>query len=140
MTETVKCKKSFHIFRDNMKIKIGLCKGRHDIIDAGETVQEFIFDESIDSPHDFENLYHRAHQRLEKILSDKSMVEMAEFHLFVTGLTSALVSTLQAYRDYPFAPQLILRHFDRDTSTYSHQPWEVKLSCESDCGVCSCES
>ncbi len=120
-----------------MKTRIGLCKGRHDIIDAEETVQEFIFNESIESPHDFDYLYRQAHQRLEKILSDESMVGVAEIHLFVTGLTSALVSTLQAYRDYPFAPQLILRHFDRDTATYSHQPWERKLSDESDCGACS---
>ena len=64
--------------------------------------------------------------------------EVKELHLFVTGLTSALVATLQAYRNFPFAPELILRHFDRDSSSYTRQAWEAEIET---CGTegCCCE-
>ena len=108
-----------------MQVRIGLCKGRHEIVDNGITVEDFVFSEAIDSPHDFQQLYQTAHKRLETFFSDAKMIETEEIHLFVTGLTSALVATLQAYRDYPYAPPLILRHFDRDSSTYTSQHWDM---------------
>ena len=42
-------------------MRIGLCKGRHDIVDDGVTVTQFVFEEAIESPHDFDKLYQSAH-------------------------------------------------------------------------------
>ena len=105
--------------------RIGLCKGRHDIIDEGVTVTQFVFEEAIESPHDFDKLYQSAHDFFKTL---EITCEVRELHLFVTGLTSALVATLQAYRNFPFAPELILRHYNRDTNSYSHQVWEETVS------------
>ena len=41
--------------------RIGLCKGRHDIVDEGVTVTQFVFEEAIESPHDFNGLHEKAH-------------------------------------------------------------------------------
>lgn len=106
-------------------MRIGLCKGRHDIVDDGVTVTQFVFEEAIESPHDFDKLYQSAHDFFKTL---EIQGEVKELHLFVTGLTSALVATLQAYRDFPFAPELILRHFNRDDSSYSRQAWEQQIS------------
>ena len=119
----------------SVEMRIGLCKGRHDIVDNGVTVTDFVFEEAIESPHDFQGLYESAYNFFKRL---EVAGEVKELHLFVTGLTSALVATLQAYRNFPFAPELILRHFDRDSSSYSRQPWETNFqTCELQ--GCGCE-
>ena len=103
--------------------RIGLCKGRHEISDGGEVVDTFIFQEAIADPHDFTRMTKESFNFFENLLTDTGLEESSEIHLFVTGLTSALISTLKAYEDFPYAPKLVLRHFNRDTNEYTIQDW-----------------
>ena len=102
--------------------RIGLCKGRHDIVDGENEVTEFVFTEAVSNPHDFSGMREHALSFWDNCLNSADGGG-EPIHLFVTGLTSALVATIQAYTDFPYAPPLILRHFDRDTNGYTEQVW-----------------
>jgi len=103
-------------------LRIGLCEGRHDIVDGENEVTTFVFSEAITDPHDFAGMREHALAFWTDLLNRESAGE-EPIHLFVTGLTSALVATIQAYTDFPYAPALVLRHFDRNTNGYTEQAW-----------------
>ena len=49
-------------------VRAGLCKGRHEIVDNGENIDLFIFDETIENPNDFKNLEKQARDFLQMVL------------------------------------------------------------------------
>lgn len=89
------------------KVKVGLCKGRHEI----QEVSVYIFG-TIENPMDFKAMQETAMS----FLIDNNVDELK---LYVTGLTPALTSVLHAcaYRHVP----VTLMHFDRDSGQYMPQ-------------------
>lgn len=89
--------------------KIGLCQGRHEIPE----VTEYFFGQTLD-PTDINGMYNEAFEKIETQMQDVDVI-----HLYVTGLTVALVAVINATRtvDMP----LILYHFDRETGEYYPQ-------------------
>lgn len=96
-------------------LKIGLCKGRHEI----KEVSDYFFDE-IKDPMNFVGL--------EKMVGDKldNLDYFEELHLYVTGLTTALIAVLNVVANC----KVILYHFDRETGEYKDQefPMTSRLS------------
>jgi hypothetical protein len=99
-------------------LRVALCESRHEMIDNGVVVEQAIYPQTIEDPMDFKNLHVKAMGWLRDNLDDS-----AEFHLFVTGMSSALAAVLRAYSQFPYAPPLVLRHFDRTTGEYAVQEW-----------------
>lgn len=87
-------------------LKVGLCAGRHEI----PAVSSYIFGE-IQNPLDFEGM--------EKHVSSwlKEVGYFDELHLYVTGLTSSLISVLNVVRNC----EVVLYHYDRETGDYVPQ-------------------
>lgn len=89
--------------------KMSLCKGRHKIPEA---VDGAIFETEV-NPLAVDKLEQEAVKMLEGV---------TELHLYVTGLTVALIAVLNAARVYGI--KVTLFHFNRDTGSYYEQ--EVK--------------
>lgn len=87
--------------------KIGLCKGRHEI---GE-VQDYIFSQEV-NPLDVKWLEETA-------LEIVSKIEANELHIYVTGLTVALIASLNACKKID--KKVVLYHFDRTSGEYYPQ-------------------
>ena len=87
--------------------KIGLCKGRHEI---GE-VQNYIFPQEV-NPLDVKGLEETA-------LEIVSEVEANELHIYVTGLTVALIASLNTCKK--LNKKVVLYHFDRTSGEYYPQ-------------------
>lgn len=90
-----------------MVTKLGLCKGRHDI----PQVERYVFD-TIDDPTDVGYLHNVAYDVIAGLDTNK-------IHLYVTGLTVALVEVINVCRELEC--ELTLYHFDRDTNSYFPQ-------------------
>jgi len=112
-------------------VRVGLCEGRHDIIDNdGEEVKEFIFS-TIENPNDFEALEHQAYGFLNNLwdFGDEPVI----VELYITGLSQALTSTLKAFvqinnvindglgSHHSNKINLNLMHYNRDTEKYEVQ-------------------
>ena len=92
-------------------MKIGLIKGRHKI---PEVEGRYIFIEELD-PTDVKETEGKAYSVLAAIK------RMGEKHidLYVTGLTMALVSVMNAAKKHEM--EITLYHFDRETGKYFPQ-------------------
>ena len=90
-------------------VKIGLCQGRHEI--AGIT--EYVFPQEVD-PLDVDGLTDKAYDRLSDLVPADE-----EVHLYVTGLTVALVAVI----NWSIMTKhiLVLWHFDRNSGDYYPQ-------------------
>lgn len=87
--------------------KIGLCKGRHKI----REVQNYIFPQEV-NPLDVKGLEETALEIVSKIEAD-------ELHIYVTGLTVALIASLNACKK--LNKKVVLYHFDRTSGEYYPQ-------------------
>lgn len=87
--------------------KIGSCLGRHEI---GE-VKEYIFPQEV-NPLDVKGLEETAFEVVSKIEAD-------ELHIYVTGLTVALIASLNACKK--LNKKVVLYHFDRTSGEYYPQ-------------------
>lgn len=87
--------------------KIGLCKGRHEI----REVQNYIFPQEV-NPLDVKGLE-------ETSLEIVSKIEADELHVYVTGLTVALIASLNACKK--LNKKVVLYHFDRTSGEYYPQ-------------------
>lgn len=87
--------------------KIGLCLGRHKI----KEVQEYIFPQEV-NPLDVKELEETALEIVSKIEDD-------ELHIYVTGLTVALIASLNACKK--LNKKVVLYHFDRTSGKYYPQ-------------------
>ena len=91
-------------------IKVALCEGRHTM---PEGVQGSIFPNTI-NPTDVESIEQIALDFMEAHKED-------DVHVYVTGLTVALVAVINAAVKVQCA-DLTLHHYDRDTGDYFQQP------------------
>lgn len=89
---------------------IELCKGRH----STPATDEAIFETEV-NPLDVTALESQAKERLVNL-------NITRLHLYVTGLTVALIAVLNATRELGI--EIILWHFDRESGKYYSQ--EVK--------------
>lgn len=87
--------------------KIGLCKGRHEI----KEVQEYIYPQEV-------NLLDVKGSE-ETALEIVSEIEANELHIYVTGLTVALIASLNACKK--LNKKVVLYHFDRTSGEYYPQ-------------------
>lgn len=87
--------------------KIGLCKRRHEI----REVQEYIYSQEV-NPLDVKGLEETALEIVSKIEAD-------ELHIYVTGLTVALIASLNACKK--LNKKVVLYHFDRTSGEYYPQ-------------------
>ena len=98
-------------------IKLGLCKGRHNI----QGVQEYIFENILD-PTNLKYMHDKALETINKYSSD---VDYLYLDLYVTGLTVATTSVINAVlyhnRTYKNRVILTLYHYNKDTDTYYPQ-------------------
>ena len=98
-------------------IELGLCKGRHDI----QGVQEYIFENILD-PTNLKYMHDKALETINKYSSD---VDYLYLGLYITGLTVATTSVINAVLDhnrtYKNRVILTLYHYNKDTDTYYPQ-------------------
>ena len=92
-----------------VKTNIGLCKGRHNIPYVND--ENYVFDE-IKDIKDTAKLYNIAYEKL-KDLNGESI------YLYVTGLTVALIATLNICKFFNI--NVTLMHYDKDTNEYFEQ-------------------
>lgn len=117
-------------------MKWGLVKGRHDIPD----IDGYIFDEPIENPLDFQALAHKADEWAEALynwldmgyvpehnfsMANNPLLDLPEnaewnIHIYVTGLTSALIAVLGVF-GYWSSVGVTFWHYDRDTGEYVQQ-------------------
>jgi len=102
-------------------MNVGLCAGRHEM-----PVSEFIWSQ-IDNPMEFDEL--ELHAR--NWLLQQNMENVQQVNVYITGLTVALTSFLNAWEsvcqelefEMDHRPYLYLLHYDRDTNSYKPQNW-----------------
>lgn len=112
-------------------VRVGLCEGRHTISsNDGEEVNEFIFS-IIENPNDFKTLEKKAYDFFNNVWDYGDEPVIVE--LYITGLSQALTSTLNAYiRNIDAINDglgqkgsnkiaLKLMHYNRDTEKYEVQ-------------------
>lgn len=101
----------------SVDLKVGLIKGRHEL-----PVCDYIYENEIENPMDFEALFRVANRRVIELVGaegeDFDICE-DEIHLFVTGLTQATIAVINAcmYNKVHVA----LYHFNRETGVYLRQ-------------------
>jgi hypothetical protein len=116
--------------------KWGLVRGRHDIPD----IDGYIFDDVIEDPLDFQTLAVKADEWAEALynwldmewvpehnfsmalneLLDLPENEEWDIHIYVTGLTSALIAVLGVFK-YWDTTGVTFWHYNRDTGEYVAQ-------------------
>lgn len=95
-------------------MNLGLCKGRHEI----KEVEKYIFDEDYFSDgKKIKDLSAQVSHVINFVVANK--LQKQEVNLYVTGLTVALISVLNAFKVSHV--KVNLYHFDRDTNTYFKQ-------------------
>ena len=92
-----------------VKINLGLCKGRHQILNVDE--KSYIFDE-IKDIKDIKKLDNIAYEKMQKLKGES-------IYLYVTGLTVALISVLNVCKKLNI--NVTLMHYDKDTDGYFEQ-------------------
>jgi hypothetical protein len=104
------------------QVRVGLCAGRHEIVDKSvhAKIEDFVFPNAIENPLDF---YHMEKVSKEWIATTKKEVDTKfshlEIYLYVTGLTPALTSFLNAANEDGLS--VTLMHFNRETGIYHAQ-------------------
>jgi hypothetical protein len=102
-------------------IHVALIKSRHET-----PATDWVFD-VIEDVHDYDAMNKRAGEFLHETIGESLGLDMRlDVHLYVTGLTPALVATLKAWEEAEmryFDHRLTLMHYDRDTDSYKAQPW-----------------
>lgn len=88
---------------------MALCNGRHAIPDA---VDGSVFEHEIADPTDVAGMEAKAHARLFDM-------DITSLELYVTGLTIALIATINACKKLDIS--VVLWHFDRNTGAYYKQ-------------------
>ncbi len=96
--------------------ELALCKGRHEM---PKGIEGAIFQKEVD-PLDIQGLENEARK---KFLSLSTIKEEDVLHLYVTGLTVALIAALNVATEY--FGHVILYHYDRVSCEY--YPQEVKF-------------
>ena len=99
--------------------KVSLCLARHNMPEA---VDGSIFPTQVD-PLNVEGLEEEAFMQIHQLIK---MHNIHEVHLYVTGLSVALLAVINAWHTYkkmsPNNPaQLICYHYNRDDNTYYAQ-------------------
>ena len=98
-------------------VELGLCKGRHNI----QGVEEYIFENTLDPT----NLKYMQDKALETINKYSNDVDYLYLDLYVTGLTVATTSVINAVlthnKIYKNRVILTLYHYNRDTDVYYPQ-------------------
>lgn len=89
--------------------EMALCKSRHEIRQA---VDGSIFSQEIENPMDFIDLLREA----KKVLAPMYAEGVRALDLYVTGLTPALLETLNAARE--LGVRVVTYHHDKDTGRY----------------------
>lgn len=92
-------------------MKIGLIRGRHEIL---EVEGRYIFIEELD-PTDVKGTEGKAYS----VLAAIKRIGEKHIDLYVTGLTMALVSVMNAAKKHGM--KITLYHFDRETGKYFPQ-------------------
>ena len=92
-----------------MTANMSLCNGRHSIPDA---IDGSVFEHEITDPTAVDYIEAEAFSRLSEMHIDC-------LNLYVTGLTVALIATINACKRLSI--KVILWHFDRDTGKYYEQ-------------------
>lgn len=95
-------------------INIGLCEGRHDIVVNNKRLKYFVFDkiEDVCNPKKIEE---QAIESLNKFVTK----DVTNINLYVTGLTVALISALNACKKLGITPKLF--HYDKKKNKYFSQ-------------------
>lgn len=90
-------------------LKIGVCKGRHEM-----PCNFYVYEQTIEDPTDVTSLDGQAEEFFKRIETKEKEIE-----IFVTGLTVALISILKvAVKKYD---HVVLMHYDVKTATYYKQ-------------------
>lgn len=92
-----------------IKTNISLCKGRHNIPYVND--ENYVFDE-IKDIKDTIKLYNIAYEKLKGLKGEN-------IYLYVTGLTVALIATLNVCKFFNI--NVTLMHYDKDTNEYFEQ-------------------
>lgn len=99
--------------------KIGLCQGRHRI----ECVEDYIFPQEV-NPLDPDGLRESALRKLKEVYgASKGNLWGRELHIYVTGLSVALVAALDAALS--LALSVTVWHYDRESGEYYPQKLSV---------------
>lgn len=100
---------------------VGLCDGRHPIVQNDETpVTEFIFPSEVEDPLDFTSF----HKVVSKWNNRWARSEVETLYLYVTGLTPLLTAFLSNWVKIKLVKtQLVLMHYNRDTEKYEEEVW-----------------
>ena len=100
---------------------MGLCDGRHPIIQNDETpVTEFIFPSVVEDQLDFDSF----RRVVSKWNNRWARSEVEKLYLDVTGLTPLLTAFLSSWvRIKLVKTQLVLMHYNRDTEKYVEEIW-----------------
>lgn len=92
------------------KIKIGVCKGRHEM-----PCDMYVFD-SIEDPTNVEKIEKEAKAFFYKNFFNEGV---KKFEIYVTGLTVALIAVMKAADRY--CDNIVLMHYDIKTGKYYPQ-------------------
>ena len=99
-------------------LNMGLCEGRHEI---PQVTDGYIFPSEV-NPTDINSLRRIAWNKLCTTYTNKGLdidVDMPVLHLYVTGLTVALVEVINVCKKLDIT--LILYHYNRETGDYYTQ-------------------
>ena len=100
-------------------MKLGLCKGRHEI----PNVEDYVFEETL-NPLQVNELREAAFKKLQEVFGVKEgNLWGQELHIYVTGLSVALVAAIDAALS--MALSVTLWHFDRESGEYYPQKLSV---------------
>lgn len=94
------------------KIKVAVCKGRHDIPQATDGA---IFEQTI-TEMNTAGLFAKASERL---IRDYELITGDMVHLYVTGLTMATLAVVNVCHSVGI--QLVCHHYDKETGKYIPQ-------------------
>lgn len=92
-------------------MKIGLCKGRHEIPE----VEGYVFPHEISDPTRLDMMEQRVHESIKHLYGTEE-----ELELYVTGLSVALVTVINYCTMGRI--KLSLYHYDKVTGNYYRQP------------------
>ena len=99
-------------------LNMGLCEGRHEI---PQVTDGYIFPSEV-NPTDIDELRRTAWNKLCETYKNKGLdidVDMPVLHLYVTGLTVALVEVINVWRKLDIT--LWLYHYNMETGDYYQQ-------------------
>lgn len=103
---------------NTITLNMGLCEGRHEI---PQVTDGYIFPSEV-NPTDIYGLRITAWNNLYELYTNKGLdfdVDMPVLHLYVTGLTVALVEVINMCKKLDIT--LILYHYNRETNDYYPQ-------------------